>query len=108
MEENNLALLAGLDDFAEDRGRYDSLLDTDAIEQINAVRVTKKEVIDTADLMDKWTGIMLHHDQLIEESDKNIDDIMKILNISKADNQAIQNEGDDEPYFENEENSSQD
>lgn len=29
MEENNLALLNALDDFAEDRGRYDSLLDND-------------------------------------------------------------------------------
>jgi len=65
MEENNYALLAALDDFAEDRGRYDGLLDFDQIEQINAVRVTKKEVIDMADLMDKWTGIMLDHDELI-------------------------------------------
>lgn len=32
MEENNLALLEALDDFSEDRGKYDSLQDFDAIE----------------------------------------------------------------------------
>lgn len=85
MEENNLAMLSALDDFSEDRGRYDSLCDFDSIEQINAVRVTKKEVIDMADLMDKWTGIMLDHDELINESEKNVEDIMNILNIKKDD-----------------------
>ena len=50
-----------------------------------------------ADLMDKWTGIMLHHDEIIEESDKNIDDIMNILHIKKDDqNQAVRNKGDEQ------------
>ena len=57
--------------------------------------MTKKEVIDMADLMDKWTGIMLHHDEIIEESDRNIKDIMSILHIKEEDhNQAVKNKGD--------------
>lgn len=48
-----------------------------------------------ADLMDKWTGIMLHHDELIEESEKNVEDIMKILGIKKdGNNQPMKNKGD--------------
>jgi hypothetical protein len=68
-----------LQDFNEHRIQYQSTLDEKEEEQINSVRVIKKEVIDLADMMDKMTGILIQNNKNIDESGKVIDDIRTIL-----------------------------
>jgi hypothetical protein len=58
---------------------YQSTLDEKEEEQINSVRVIKKEVIDLADMMDKMSGILIQNNKNIDESGTMIDDIRHIL-----------------------------
>ena len=59
MNDAYIDLQGSLQDFNEDRIQYQSTLDEKEEEQINSVRVIKKEVIDLADMMDKMSGILI-------------------------------------------------
>lgn len=74
-----------LQTFNEDRTQYQSTLDEKEEEQINSVRVIKKEVIDLADMMDKMSGIMIQNNKNIDESGEMIDDIRNILHGNDGD-----------------------
>ena len=63
---------------------YQSTLDEKEEEQINSVRVIKKEVIDLADMMDKMSGILIQNNKNIDESGTMIDDIRHILHGEEA------------------------
>ena len=74
-----IELQDSLVDFKEDREAYQSTLDENEVEQINSVRVIKKEVIDLADMMDKMSGILIQNNRNIDESGNMIEDIRQIL-----------------------------
>jgi hypothetical protein len=46
--------------FSGHRSDYENTLDETAAEQLNSLRVIKKEVLDLADLVDKMSGIVIH------------------------------------------------
>jgi len=48
-----------LDDFKEDRNIYESTLDQTLCEQVDSLRIIKKEVIDLSDMVDKVSGVCL-------------------------------------------------
>lgn len=79
MNEAYIELQQSLQDFNGDRIDYQSTLDEKEEEQINSVRVIKKEVIDLADMMDKMSGILIQNNKNIDESGSMIDDIRHIL-----------------------------
>ena len=71
---------------------YQSTLDEKEEEQINSVRVIKKEVIDLADMMDKMSGILIQNNKNIDESGTMIDDIRHILHGSNEEGEGEDNE----------------
>ena len=79
MNEAYIEMQVSLQDFNEDRIEYQSTLDEKEEEQINSVRIIKKEVIDMADMMDKMSGILIQNNKNIDASGKMIDDIRHIL-----------------------------
>jgi len=79
MNKAYIELQESLQDFNEDRIAYQSTLDEKEEEQINSVRVIKKEVIDLADMMDKMSGILIQNNKNIDESGNIINDIRHIL-----------------------------
>ena len=79
MNEAYIEMQKSLQDFNEDRILYQSTLDEKEEEQINSVRVIKKEVIDLADMMDKMSGILIQNNKSIDDSGTMIDDIRHIL-----------------------------
>jgi hypothetical protein len=68
-----------IDEFNKDRNLYGSTLDENEIEQVNSVRLIKREVIDMADLCDKMSGIILSNDKHIDEAGETIKDIKNML-----------------------------
>ena len=48
-----------LGDFQSDRMEYAATLDENQVEQLNSLRMIKKEVLDLADLVDKMSGIAI-------------------------------------------------
>lgn len=79
MNDAYIELQDKLADFTVDRIEYQSTLDENEVEQINSVRVIKKEVIDMADMMDKMSGILIQNNKNIDESGQMIEDIRQIL-----------------------------
>ena len=71
---------------------YQSTLDEKEEEQINSVRVIKKEVIDLADMMDKMSGILIQNNKNIDESGTMIDDIRHILYGANEEGEGEDNE----------------
>ena len=48
-----------LDEFKEDRQRFDNTQDQTQNEQVDSLRVIKKEVLDLSDMVDKVSGVVL-------------------------------------------------
>lgn len=60
-------LLETLDQVNEDRERFESTQDEAETEQLQSIRIIKKEVIDMADLMDKMAGLIVKQHRKIAQ-----------------------------------------
>lgn len=62
-------LLETLEQTNEDRERFESTQDEAETEQLQSIRIIKKEVIDMADLMDKMAGLIIkQHRKIAQQS----------------------------------------
>jgi len=59
MNEEFSKMQDALGDFSSDRMEYAATLDENQVEQLNSLRMIKKEVLDLADLVDKMSGIAI-------------------------------------------------
>lgn len=59
MNDIYITLQESLQDFIEDKGEYDKLLDENEVEMLHSNRIIKKEVIDISDVVEKLTQIVL-------------------------------------------------
>ena len=54
-------------DFKVDRANFETTQDENEVEQLDSIRVIKKEVIDMADIMDKMSGIIISQNKKLKE-----------------------------------------
>jgi len=66
MNEEFSNLQEALGAFNSDRMEYAATLDENQVEQLNSLRMIKKEVLDLADLVDKMSGIAISQHNKIE------------------------------------------
>ena len=49
------------------------------MEQLNSIRVIKKEAIDMADIMDKMSGILISQNKKLKEQNQDLRDIKELV-----------------------------
>ena len=59
-------------EFKIDKDNYESTLDENDVEQLNTIRVIKKEVIDMADIMDKMSGIIISQNKKLKQQNQDL------------------------------------